>query len=131
MTQLTPVQFGTSGLRVSPLCLGTMNFGEPGKGHQGDWTLGLDTARPIFQSAIEHGIFYFDTADMYGFGASEEVVGALLRELLPRDQYVLATKLSFPDGPGGELGRSLAQARDGGDRREPQHGSASITSTTS
>ena len=87
-----------SGLVVSRLCLGTMNFGEPGRGHQGDWTLGLDDARPLFKAAIEKGLFYFDCADIYGIGASEIVVGALLRELLPRDEYVLATKISMPMG---------------------------------
>jgi aryl-alcohol dehydrogenase-like predicted oxidoreductase len=86
------------GLRVSELCLGTMNFGEPGRGHQGDWTLGIDDARPIFRAAIDHGINYFDCADVYGLGASEQVVGALLRELLPRDAYVLATKVAMPMG---------------------------------
>ncbi|MGI9323502.1 MAG: aldo/keto reductase [Pseudomonadales bacterium] len=87
-----------AGIQVSALCLGTMNFGVPGRGHQGDWTLGLDDARPIFQAAIEQGFCYFDTADMYGQGASEEVVGALLRELLQRDEYVLTTKVAIPMG---------------------------------
>ena len=98
---LKAIQLGSnSGLQVSQLCLGTMNFGVPGRGHQGDWTLDIDEARPIFKAAIEHGLFYFDTADVYGLGACEEVVGALLRELLPREQYVLATKISMPMGAG-------------------------------
>lgn len=101
---LDAIQLGRSGLRVSRLCLGTMNFGEPGRGHQGDWTIGLDDARPIFAAAIERGIFTFDCADVYGLGASEEVVGKLLRELLPRDQYVLATKIAMPMGPGANQG---------------------------
>ena len=102
---LEPVQLGrSSGLRVSPLCLGTMNFGEPGRGHQGDWTLGIDDARPIFKAALDRGVFYFDSADVYGIGASEEVVGALLRELLRRDEYVLATKVSMPMGRGANQG---------------------------
>ena len=101
---LKSVQLGNSGLRVSQLCLGTMNFGIPGRGHQGDWTLTTDEARPIFQVAIEHGLNYFDCADIYGLGASEEVVGALLRELLPRDEYVLATKVSMPMGRGANQG---------------------------
>ena len=92
------------GLMVSKLCLGTMNFGEPGRGHQGDWTLGPDEARPLFKAAIEAGIFYFDCADVYGLGASEQVVGGLLRELLPREDYVLATKISFPMGRGANNG---------------------------
>ncbi len=96
---LETTQLGrASGLRVSRLCLGTMNFGEPGRGHQGDWTLGIDQARAIFESAIEAGLNYFDCADFYGIGASEKVVGALLRELLPRDEYVLATKVAMPMG---------------------------------
>ncbi len=102
---LNPVQLGQkSGLRVSELCLGTMNFGEPGRGHQGDWTLPLDEARPIFKRAIDHGLFYFDCADTYGVGACERVVGALLNELLPRDEYVLATKIAMPMGAGANQG---------------------------
>ena len=89
-----------TGLRVPRLCLGTMNFGEPGRGHQGDWTLGVDDARPIFEAAIESGLFYFDTADIYGVGACEEVVGRLLRELLPREEYVVNTKVAMPMGRG-------------------------------
>ena len=98
---LKPVQLGrNSGLRVSELCLGTMNFGQPGRGHQGDWTLPIEDARPIFKAALDHGLFYFDCADTYGQGACEEVVGELLRELLPRDEYVLATKIAMPMGRG-------------------------------
>ena len=92
------------GLKVSQLCLGTMNFGEPGRGHQGDWTLGIDDARPLFKAALDHGLFYFDTADVYGLGATERVVGQLLRELLPRDEYVLATKIAMPMGKGANQG---------------------------
>jgi len=102
---LKAVQLGANcGMRVSELCLGTMNMGVPGRGHQGDWTLGPDEARPILKAAIDHGLFYFDCADVYGLGASEEVVGALLRELLPRDQYVLATKVAMPLGRGANQG---------------------------
>ena len=116
---LKPVQLGRSGLRVSRLALGTMNFGEPGRGHQGDWTLGIDDARPIFIAAIERGLFTFDCADIYGLGASEHVVGKILRELLPREDYVLATKISMPLGKGANSGRVVAQARDRGGRRVP------------
>ena len=99
MIKATPLG-RNAGLMVSRLCLGTMNFGEPGRGHQGDWTLGTDDARPLFKAAIDKGIFYFDCADVYGLGASEIVVGQLLRELLPRDEYVLGTKIAFPMGRG-------------------------------
>lgn len=102
---LQAVQLGDNcGLRVSRLCLGTMNFGEPGRGHQGDWTLGTDDARPIFEKALESGLFTFDCADIYGIGASEKVVGALLRELARREDYVLTTKVSFPMGRGANSG---------------------------
>ncbi len=102
---LQAVQLGkNSGLRVSQLCLGTMNFGEPGRGHQGDWTLGPDEARPIFKAALEQGLFYFDCADVYGIGACEQVVGALLKELAPREEYVLTTKVAMPMGRGANQG---------------------------
>jgi aryl-alcohol dehydrogenase-like predicted oxidoreductase len=95
---LKPVQLGPSGLLVSQLCLGTMNFGIPGQGHQGDWTLDLDESRAIFRAAIDNGLFYFDCADFYGNGACEEIVGKLLRELVPREEYVLTTKVAMPMG---------------------------------
>jgi 1-deoxyxylulose-5-phosphate synthase len=102
---LKTVQLGRNcGLRVSRLCLGTMNFGVPGRGHQGDWTLGPDQARPILRAALDEGLFYFDCADVYGLGASEEVVGQLLRELARRDEYVLATKVAMPLGRGANQG---------------------------
>jgi len=102
---LKSVQLGAkSGLRVSRLCLGTMNFGEPGRGHQGDWTLGEDDARPIFAAAIARGLYYFDCADFYGLGACEALVGKLLRDMLRRDEYVLATKIAMPMGRGANQG---------------------------
>ncbi len=111
---LQPVQLGKSGLRVSELCLGTMNFGEPGRGHQGDWTLTADEARPIFKAALDHGLFYFDCANVYGLGASEIVVGQLLKELLPRDEYVLASKIAMPMGRGAnQAGLSRKHVREG------------------
>ena len=96
---LQSVQLGrNSGLQVSNLCLGTMNFGEPGRGHQGDWTLPIDEAKPIFTTAMDNGLYYFDCADVYGRGASEEVVGRILSETFSRDAYVLATKVAMPMG---------------------------------
>ncbi|NJN52037.1 MAG: aldo/keto reductase [Gammaproteobacteria bacterium] len=115
---LKSVPLGSNcGLRVSQLCLGTMNFGEPGRGHQGDWTLGADAARPIFKAAIDRGLNYFDCADVYGIGASEQVVGQLLKELLPRDRYVLATKVAMPMGSGpNQGGLSRKHVLEGVDR---------------
>ena len=100
---LKRVQLG-SGLTVSRLCLGTMNFGQPGQGSQGDWALDPDQARAIFRSAIDSGLFYFDCADVYGRGTCETVVGRLLRELLHRDEYVLQTKVAMPMGQGPHQG---------------------------
>ena len=100
---LERVQLG-SGLTVSRLCLGTMNFGQPGQGSQGDWALDPDQARAIFRSAIDNGLFYFDCADVYGRGTCETVVGRLLRELLHRDEYVLQTKVAMPMGQGPHQG---------------------------
>jgi aryl-alcohol dehydrogenase-like predicted oxidoreductase len=113
---LATQQLGKSGLSVSQLCLGTMNFGKPGRGHQGDWTLTLDEARPIFKAALDHGLFYFDCADVYGLGACEEVVGGLLRELAPRDEYVLSTKISgkMGDNPN-QVGLSRKHVMEGVD----------------
>lgn len=96
---LKSIQLGkNSGLQVSELCLGTMNFGQPGRGHQGDWTIGVEGAREIFKAAVDCGLYYFDCADIYGLGATEEVVGAVLKDLLPRDEYVLTTKVAMPMG---------------------------------
>ena len=111
---LKSVQLGNSGLRVSELCLGTMNFGKPGRGHQGDWTLTEEEATPIFKTAIDKGLFYFDCADVYGLGASEEVVGSILRKMLPRDEYVLTSKIAMPMGRSpNQAGLSRKHVREG------------------
>jgi aryl-alcohol dehydrogenase-like predicted oxidoreductase len=88
-------QLGRSGLRVSRLCLGCMGFGTPGEGIH-PWAMASDDARPFFQRAIEAGINFFDTADMYSLGASEEITGRWLHELMPRDQAIIATKVFNP-----------------------------------
>jgi len=91
---------GSSGLAVSRLVLGMMSYGDHSSRA---WHLDLDAARPIVRHAVEAGVTAFDTADMYDRGASEEVTGALLRELFAsRDDYVVATKVYYPmsDRPG-------------------------------
>ena len=114
---LKPVQLGNSGLHVSQLCLGTMNFGVPGQGHQGSWTLDIDDSREIFRAAIDLGLFYFDCANFYGIGACEEVIGKLLREMLPRDEYVLTTKVAMPMGSNANMsGLSRKHIIEGMDR---------------
>ncbi len=94
------VRLGTSGLRVSRIALGCMSFGD---GRRATWALGDDDAAPIFRQAVELGITFWDTANIYGIGSSEEIVGRALAKYTRRDDIVLATKLFQPmgDGPGG------------------------------
>jgi len=92
-TTMSYVRLGRSGLKVSRLCLGCMSYGDPG---WRPWVLDEEAARPFFRRALDLGINFFDTADMYSRGRSEEVTGRLLREMAPRHDYVLATKLFFP-----------------------------------
>ena len=92
------VRMGGTGLRVSRICLGMMSYGTP---DWRDWVLDLDASRPLVRAAVDAGITFFDTADMYSDGASEEVTGTLLREMFARrDDYVLATKVFMPMGKG-------------------------------
>ena len=92
------VKLGSSGLKVSRICLGMMSYGNP---EQREWILPEDAAEPIVRRAVEAGVTFFDTADMYSGGMSEEVTGRLLGKLFARrDDYVLATKVYFPMGPG-------------------------------
>jgi len=86
-------RLGGTGLQVSRLCLGCMTYGDPA---WRPWILDLEKARPHFRAAFEAGINFFDTADMYSRGASEEITGKLLKEFAARDDYVLATKVYFP-----------------------------------
>ena len=95
------VRLGTTGLEVSRICLGCMSFGDPKLGRE--WTLTLEPARPIIRAAWEAGINFFDTANVYAAGTSEEIVGTVLKELAPRDEIVLATKVNgeMRKGPNG------------------------------
>ncbi|MEH0109001.1 aldo/keto reductase [Tersicoccus sp. MR15.9] len=95
-------RLGSSGLKVSRIVLGCMSFGTPGS--QLDWSLGDDAAEPIFRQAVEAGITFWDTANIYGHGSSEEIVGRAIEKYTSREQVVLATKLFSPmhDGPGGQ-----------------------------
>lgn len=85
-------RLGHSGLTVSRLCLGCMSYGDTTKGWHGDWVLGEEAARPFFRLALEAGINFFDTANIYSGGTSEEITGKLLREMARRDEIVVATK---------------------------------------
>ena len=92
------VRLGSSGLKVSRVCLGMMSYGDPASRA---WHLREDQAEPIVRRAVEAGVTFFDTADMYSDGISEEITGRLLAKLfVRRDDYVLATKVYYPMGPG-------------------------------
>ena len=92
------VQLGRTGLTVSRVCLGCMSYGNPA---WRPWVLDEAAAQPFFRRAVEAGINFFDTSDMYSAGASEEVTGRALRDLARRHEVVLATKVYFPlaEGP--------------------------------
>jgi aryl-alcohol dehydrogenase-like predicted oxidoreductase len=98
---------GNTGLKVSELCLGCMTFGVPERGDH-PWTLPEEQSRPLIRQAVDAGINYFDTANSYSDGTSEEIVGRALKEFTRRDEVVIATKVFFPmsRGPnGGGLSR--------------------------
>ncbi|HEV8559087.1 MAG TPA: aldo/keto reductase [Actinophytocola sp.] len=89
-------RLGTTGLKVSRICLGMMSYGDPGNR---TWFLDESAAEPIVRQAVDSGITFFDTADMYSTGVSERITGRLLGKLFDRrEDYVLATKVYFPMG---------------------------------
>jgi aryl-alcohol dehydrogenase-like predicted oxidoreductase len=90
------VRVGRTGLKVSRICLGTMTYGSS---KWRDWVLDEQDARPFYKRAIELGINFFDTADMYSLGASEEVTGRALKDFARRDEVVIATKVFNRMGP--------------------------------
>jgi 1-deoxyxylulose-5-phosphate synthase len=86
------VILGRTGLRISRLCLGMMSFGSPA---WRSWILDETASRPILKRAIEHGITFFDTADIYSNGVSEEILGRAIRDFARRDEFVIATKVFY------------------------------------
>jgi aryl-alcohol dehydrogenase (NADP+) len=112
------VNLGRTGLRVSRLCLGCMTFGTP---VWRDWVLPEDESRPFLKRALDAGINFFDTADMYSRGVSEEVLGRAVRDFAQRDRVVIATKVYYAmdDGPNdqGLSRKHLMQAAEASLRR--------------
>lgn len=90
------VRFGKTGMRVSRLCLGCMTYGSA---KWREWVLDEETSRPFIREALEKGINFFDTADVYSIGASEEIVGRALKEYAKRHEVVIATKVHGQTGP--------------------------------
>src|SRR6266852_5920662 len=113
-------KLGRTGLDVSRLCLGCMTYGVPERGTH-PWTLNEEASRPFIRRALELGINFFDTANSYSDGTSEEIVGRALGEFARRDEIVVATKCFFPwrKGPnGGGLSRkAIMTAIDGSLKR--------------
>lgn len=93
------VKLGRTGLDVSRLCLGCMSYGIPERGNH-PWTLGENDTRPFIKQALDHGINFFDTANVYSDGTSEEIVGRALKDFAKRDEIVLATKVHGRMHPG-------------------------------
>jgi aryl-alcohol dehydrogenase (NADP+) len=91
------VNLGRAGLKVSRLCLGCMSYGTP---KWREWVLDEDASRPYFKRALEMGINFFDTADVYSIGVSEEITGRALKDFARRDQVIIATKVHGQMGQG-------------------------------
>jgi 1-deoxyxylulose-5-phosphate synthase len=99
------IKLGNTGVDVSRICLGMMSFGKPGK-ENGlfPWAKDFEDAKPLFKRAIELGINFFDTANIYQLGTSEEVTGKLIKEYgLDRDEIVVATKVFMAMRPGNQM----------------------------
>ncbi len=92
------VKLGNTGLDVSRICLGCMGFGEASDSHQ--WSLNEEASRPFIQRAVEVGINFFDTANGYSRGSSEQILGRALCDFANRDEVVIATKVYYPQRPG-------------------------------
>ncbi|HEY0853194.1 MAG TPA: aldo/keto reductase [Devosia sp.] len=92
------IRLGRTGLEVSRICFGCMSFGKPTENRP--WVLPLEEARPLYRKAWEAGINFFDTANVYAEGTSEEITGTILKELAPREEIVLATKVNGRMRPG-------------------------------
>jgi aryl-alcohol dehydrogenase-like predicted oxidoreductase len=101
------VALGTTGLQVSRICLGCMSYGEPGRGAH-PWSLGKEATEPFFRQALDAGINFFDTANVYSAGSSEEIVGQILLSMASRDDVVIATKVHGRMRPGPN-GRGLSR----------------------
>src|SRR6201995_1811785 len=106
-------RLGKTGLSVSRICLGCMSYGDPDATIPGEnlgwkWALREEESRPFFKRALEAGINFFDTANVYSFGASEEITGRALKSFAKRDEVVIATKV-FNIMRNGPNGRGLSR----------------------
>lgn len=93
------IKLGNTGLDISPVAIGAMTYGDPKRGHP-VWSLSEEESRPLIRHAVEKGINFFDTANMYSYGSSEEILGRALKDFADRDDVVIATKLRHVMRPG-------------------------------
>src|ERR1700694_1750876 len=93
------IKLGNTGLDISPIAIGARTYGEPDRGHP-VWSLGEEDSRPLIKHALESGINFFDTGNMYSQGSSEEILGRAMRDFADRDDVVIATKVRHPMRPG-------------------------------
>src|SRR6201995_4192790 len=89
------IKLGGTGLDISPIAIGAMTYGDPGRGHP-TWSLAEETSRPLIKHALEAGINFFDTANLSSYGSSEEILGRALKDFADRDDVVIATKVRNP-----------------------------------
>jgi aryl-alcohol dehydrogenase-like predicted oxidoreductase len=89
------IKLGSTGLDISPIAVGAMSYGEPDRGHPA-WSLDEEHSRPLIKQALDAGLNFFDTANLYSQGSSEEILGRALRDYADRDAVVIATKLRHP-----------------------------------
>jgi len=114
---------GNSGLKVSRIALGCMSFGDTSRGFS-EWALDDDAAEPIFRQALDLGITFWDTANVYSYGSSEEIVGRAIKTFARREDIVLATKMHA-----GPSGQDLSRKRSWSRSTPRWPGSAPTTST--
>lgn len=102
------IKLGRTGLDVSPIAIGAMTYGEPDRGHP-VWSLDEESSRPLVKHALEAGINFFDTANMYSYGSSEEILGRALKDYANRDDVVITTKVRHDMRPGSPNGGGLSR----------------------
>ncbi|MET8213564.1 aldo/keto reductase [Streptomyces sp. NPDC005373] len=102
------IKLGRTGLDVSPVAIGAMTYGEPDRGHP-VWSLDEEASRPLIKHALEAGINFFDTANMYSYGSSEEILGRALKDYANRDDVVITTKVRHTMRPGSPNGGGLSR----------------------
>ncbi|MET7495322.1 aldo/keto reductase [Streptomyces sp900116325] len=102
------IKLGRTGLDVSPVAIGAMTYGEPDRGHP-VWSLDEEASRPLIKHALEAGINFFDTANMYSYGSSEEILGRALKDFANRDDVVITTKVRHAMRPGSPNGGGLSR----------------------